>query len=260
MCSALGGMERRAVSSPVPEPQLHWSVPEPTGFRGRTARFGPAPERQVRDPTGFRNRTVASTPHPSACRLRLQLLMCLNNSMCQLPSASGATQVCSSSLPRTGPKGGAAARGSASTILLSLLFKNQAGRLAFVFVGRRAGLRKLAWRRPCQFYAKHTQWALSASGHLNEEEEHLCINSVISHSNGNISWKKRAEVSHMRAPEEISMSQTVLMFANIRSNISHQWFELYTSVVKSTDLDTIRYWNFKNVHFPLRFERCWADY
>ncbi len=32
------------------------------------------------------------------------------------------------------------------------------------------------------------------------------------------------------------------------------------SVVKSTDLDTIRYWNFKNVHFPLRFERCWADY
>ncbi len=35
---------------------------------------------------------------------------------------------------------------------------------------------------------------------------------------------------------------------------------LSTSVVKSTDFDTIRYWNFKNVHFPLRFERCWADY
>ncbi len=136
MCSALGGMERRA----VPEPQIHWSVPEPTGFRGRTARFGPAPERQVRDPTGFRNRTVASAPHPSAYRLRLQLLMYLNNSVCQLLSASGATQVCSSSLPRTGPK----RRGSASTILLSLLFKNQAGRLAFVSAGRRAGRRKLA--------------------------------------------------------------------------------------------------------------------
>ncbi len=168
-------------------------------FRGRTARFGPAPERQVRDPTGFRNRTVASAPHPSACRLRLQLLMCLNNSMCQFPSASGATQVCSSSLPWTGPKGGAAARGSASTILLSLLFKNQAGRLAFVFVGRRAGLRKLAWRRPCQFYAKHTQWALSASGHLNEEEEHLCINSVISHSNGN-------GISHASSRRDLNVS------------------------------------------------------
>ncbi len=34
----------------------------------------------------------------------------------------------------------------------------------------------------------------------------------------------------------------------------------HNSVVKSTDCDTIRYWNFKNVHFPLRFERCWADY
>ncbi len=135
MCSALGGMERRA----VPEPQIHWSVPEPTGFRARTARFGPAPERQVRDPTGFRNRTVASAPHPSAYRLRLQLLMYLNNSVCQLLSASGATQVCSSSLPRTGPK----RRGSASTILLSLLFKNQAGRLAFVSAGRRAGTEKV---------------------------------------------------------------------------------------------------------------------
>ncbi len=31
-----------------------------------------------------------------------------------------------------------------------------------------------------------------------------------------------------------------------------------SSVVKSTDRDTIRYWNLKNVHFPLRFERCWA--
>lgn len=54
----------------------------------------------MRDPTGFRNRIVASSPH----RLRLQLLMCLNNSVCQLPSASGATEVCSSSLPRTGPE------------------------------------------------------------------------------------------------------------------------------------------------------------
>ncbi|KAK9968839.1 hypothetical protein ABG768_003140, partial [Culter alburnus] len=42
MCSALGGTERRAagpaVSRPVPEPHLrvHWSVPEPTGFRMRT--------------------------------------------------------------------------------------------------------------------------------------------------------------------------------------------------------------------------------
>ncbi len=30
----------------------------------------------------------------------------------------------------------------------------------------------------------------------------------------------------------------------------------YSSVVKSTDRDTIRYLNFKNVHFPLKFERC----
>ncbi|RXN19576.1 hypothetical protein ROHU_007234 [Labeo rohita] len=44
MCSALGGTERRAagpaVSSPVPEPQLHWSVPEPTGFRMRAGPHG----------------------------------------------------------------------------------------------------------------------------------------------------------------------------------------------------------------------------
>ncbi len=39
-------------------------------------------------------------------------------------------------------------------------------------------------------------------------------------------------------------------------NVSIYWI----SVVKSTDRDTIRYWNFKNVLFPLRFERCWADY
>ncbi len=32
------------------------------------------------------------------------------------------------------------------------------------------------------------------------------------------------------------------------------------SVVKSTDFGTSRYWNFKNVHFPLVFECCWADF
>ncbi len=39
-------------------------------------------------------------------------------------------------------------------------------------------------------------------------------------------------------------------------NINLHTIYIYISVVKSTDRDTIRYWNFKNVHFPLRFERC----
>ncbi len=31
------------------------------------------------------------------------------------------------------------------------------------------------------------------------------------------------------------------------------------SVVKSTDFGTSRYWDFKNIHFPLTFEHFWAD-
>ncbi len=50
-------------------------------------------------------------------------------------------------------------------------------------------------------------------------------------------------------------SLTPMSFQTRKSFVS-----LQNSVVKSTDRDTIRYWNFKNVHFLLRFERCWADY
>ncbi len=58
----------------------------------------------------------------------------------------------------------------------------------------------------------------------------------------------------------LCMSITVWFSSATKSDLRRLQRVVRTSVVKSTDLDTIRYWNFKNVHFPLRFERCWADY
>ncbi|KAK2870640.1 hypothetical protein Q8A67_023167 [Cirrhinus molitorella] len=149
MCSALGGTERRAagpaVSSPVPEPQLHWSVPEPTGFRMRAGPHGALwPHTRETACVSCHQRTESLKCAAPVCRGRAPNAPSPSVELREAPFLPSCSRFCSKIRPADWP--------------LCLRADEPDGG---------------SWRDGGRAnFTQNTQWDLSESGQLHEEEEH----------------------------------------------------------------------------------------